>query len=340
MTSINLPTGWTARPPQDSDEQGVVSMLNERTFKLEGRRPYTIEYIRDWWRSPRFSAASDFRVVRDDHNTVAALAAADDRGAPFASIGCIASVHPQYEENQALWDALYAWSLRRVSEIAIQAENDIRVVAAEQVVGSDEVRRAALKRAGFTAVRTMNFMGLDFSEAPPAPVWPDGITWRTADPIADREIIVDTRHEIWMDHWGAIDRPREDRLKSYDRRMEDEGDLFEPSLQVLAFDGDEIAGLAVTRGHRAGDTSKGFIGFLGVRRPWRRRGLGQALLHHAFCQLHQMKRVRVELEVDSENLTGAVRLYERAGMRLFRQTVSYEKEVRKGVDPITRDLAQ
>ena len=53
-----------------------------------------------------------------------------------------------------------------------------------------------------------------------------------------------------------------------------------------------------------------------------------------------MKRVRVELEVDSENLTGAVRLYERAGMRLFRQTVSYEKEVRKGVDPITRDLAQ
>lgn len=42
--------------------------------------------------------------------------------------------------------------------------------------------------------------------------------------------------------------------------------------------------------------------------------------------------------MDAESLTGALRLYERAGMHVIRQVISYEKEIRAGVDLATRSL--
>jgi len=77
------------------------------------------------------------------------------------------------------------------------------------------------------------------------------------------------------------------------------------------------------------------LGCLGVRRPWRRLGLGFALLKHAFRQLHDRGKVGACLGVDAENPTGATRLYESAGMRVARSEAVYEKLLRTG-----RDLAQ
>jgi ribosomal protein S18 acetylase RimI-like enzyme len=67
-----------------------------------------------------------------------------------------------------------------------------------------------------------------------------------------------------------------------------------------------------------------------VRRPWRRRGIALALLHHAFRELAARGKPRAGLGVDSESLTGATRLYERAGMRVVREGYEYERVVRDG----------
>ena len=53
-----------------------------------------------------------------------------------------------------------------------------------------------------------------------------------------------------------------------------------------------------------------------MRRPWRRRGLGLALLLHSFRDFAARGATRVGLGVDAENTTGAVGLYERAGMHV------------------------
>jgi ribosomal protein S18 acetylase RimI-like enzyme len=63
---------------------------------------------------------------------------------------------------------------------------------------------------------------------------------------------------------------------------------------------------------------------LGVRNPWRRRGLGLALLRHAFAELGRLGADRVGLGVDAENVTGALRLYERAGMHVTRRYDTWE----------------
>jgi ribosomal protein S18 acetylase RimI-like enzyme len=74
----------------------------------------------------------------------------------------------------------------------------------------------------------------------------------------------------------------------------------------------------------------GFVNTLGVRRPWRRRGLGEALLQHAFGEFYRRGRKQVGLGVDASSLTGATRLYEKVGMHVAQQVDLYELELRPG----------
>lgn len=71
----------------------------------------------------------------------------------------------------------------------------------------------------------------------------------------------------------------------------------------------------------------GWIFGLGVRRPWRRRGLGLALLRHCLGALYDRGKRRVGLGVDAQSPTGATRLYEKAGMSVYRRNGIYEKDL-------------
>ena len=71
----------------------------------------------------------------------------------------------------------------------------------------------------------------------------------------------------------------------------------------------------------------GWVRSLWVRRPWRKRGLGNALLLNAFRQFHERGERRVGLGVDAESPTGATRLYERAGMRVVEESVVHRTEL-------------
>ena len=84
------------------------------------------------------------------------------------------------------------------------------------------------------------------------------------------------------------------------------------------------------------DPEAGYVGELAVRKSWRRRGLGLALLQHAFRGFKERGKLRAVLHVDSENITGAIRLYERAGMYVDRLFHTYELELRPGEDLTVR----
>jgi mycothiol synthase len=91
-------------------------------------------------------------------------------------------------------------------------------------------------------------------------------------------------------------------------------------------DGDEVAGVLL--GEMLPD--RGWVNDLAVRRPWRGRGLGEALLRHAFGAFYRRGQRTVALGVDSQSLTGATRLYERVGMRVERQYDICEKVLQAG----------
>jgi ribosomal protein S18 acetylase RimI-like enzyme len=99
---------------------------------------------------------------------------------------------------------------------------------------------------------------------------------------------------------------------------------FDPNLWLLAATADdEIAGIALCRVHEA-DSKSGWVSILGVRRPWRRQGLGRALLLESFHRLAACGCERAILGVDASSLTGAHTLYASAGMSVISTFDIYE----------------
>jgi mycothiol synthase len=161
-------------------------------------------------------------------------------------------------------------------------------------------------------------MEIHLEEEPPEPEWPEVVAVRTFAPGGDERAVFEAVEDAFGDVWG---RPR----GTFERFVAmTEG--LDPSLWLLATDGGEIAGVLLGK-IVAGE---GWVDVVGVRRPWRRRGLGLALLRRAFGEYRRRGVRRVELSVDAGSITGAPRLYGRAGMALKTSYVVYQKELPLG----------
>jgi ribosomal protein S18 acetylase RimI-like enzyme len=182
---------------------------------------------------------------------------------------------------------------------------------------------------GMKTIRYGWDMLLDLTEEPPVPVWPEGISIRNIRHPEDTEAAYRADDEAFEDHWGYVETPFEEGFKRW-KHYVFEIRKPDPSLWFLAMDGDEIAGMVSCRMEADDDPDKGWVSVLGVRRPWRRRGLGLALLRQIFGEFYRRGKPRVGLGVDSNNLAGATKLYEKAGMHVQREYVTYEIELRPG----------
>ena len=142
------------------------------------------------------------------------------------------------------------------------------------------------------------------------PDWPRGIVPRAAA-AGDERTFYRVQEEAFADHWGYTSRGYEEWAHIY-------GTLrpFDPELWLVAEERGEPVGIAICEGGREGDEETGWVHVIAVRRPWRGRGLGLALLRWSFSALAARGLRTAALSVDAENTTGAVRLYERAGMHV------------------------
>lgn len=167
-------------------------------------------------------------------------------------------------------------------------------------------------------------MAIDLVAAPESPTLPQGVRLASGNEV-DPRAVWEAGEEVFRDHHGYVpigfDAWRH-VLMAVNRSS--------PDLWLLAFEGNEIAGFCLNALPDGPQGSRGYVASLGVRRPWRRRGLGLALLRKGFALLYERGARRIELDVDADSLTGATRLYERAGMRRQRTTVLHELEIRPG----------
>jgi ribosomal protein S18 acetylase RimI-like enzyme len=83
-----------------------------------------------------------------------------------------------------------------------------------------------------------------------------------------------------------------------------------PETTLLAVDAEGPVAAMIARDRGTG----GYVWAIGVLRRGRRQGLAPALLTRAFAGFAAAGRPHVTLDVDAESLTGATRIYERAGM--------------------------
>ncbi len=189
----------------------------------------------------------------------------------------------------------------------------------------EKERIAAIERLGFVETRRNWVMVRRALDDIPEPEYPDGIIVRPYRIGADDVETHRADNEAFRDHWQHADHPLE-MWQYYVTRP-----AFKPDLSVVAQDSQtgEIAGFCMItindeENARLG-VRRGWLDVLGVRRPYRRQGLGTALILKG---LHNLRDARVDhaaLGCDAENITGATRIYKRVGFTVHRERIIYSK---------------
>ena len=329
-----LPNGYTARPATLDDIDAIASIVNQYAIRLTGEALYPPKYVRRFLTLPGFDLASSSKLVLSPTSSIAGLGLVMDIQPPHVQISGWGFV-PEAEQGKGVGSALHAWIEPRAREAIDKAPDGARVFITQSLFDQDEPGKALLDKHGYQQTRHFWRMAVDLDEAPPEPVWPDGVVVQNVDLRENLETTLRASNEAFRDHYGHVESDFEHQLERQRHNLANDPD-YSPDLSFLAMDGDDIAGVCFCSPQSGTDTSAGYVNSLAVLGPWRKRGLGLALLHHALSVLREKGKVRVALHVDAQSLTGATRLYEKAGMQVDQLTHEYQLELRSGVDLATK----
>lgn len=301
------------------DDLAAVSELIIASDIAEfGEPDYSLEDLRDEWED--YELTTDVWVVTEPSGRIVGYAnVAQNR---YVRLSSEVYVHPEHT-GRGIGTHLVRLAEGRAREFVECAPPDARMVLNNYINGANEAASSLLQCEGYTLARRHWRMQITMDEPPPAPELPPGIVVRTFIRGRDERAVYDAVTESFSDMWGYVAPSYEEFQEKVPRWYGDD-----PTLWFLATEGDEIAGSALCTYF----LEKGWIRTLGVRRPWRKQGVGLALLRAAFGEFYNRGKHEVGLGVDSQSLTGANRLYERAGMRVTRQFDQYQKELRPGRD--------
>lgn len=323
MTTINRAT---LRPYRGADEVPVLVDIWNAMAVADGlpeRRD--VEQLTSWWRTPtpHFDASRDVIVAEVD-GVVRGWAVhrwVDTSDGPRAH-RVFGIAGPSGRELVAvLQDAGEA----RARAVAAEHGDVSREKVLETFANPSQTWRTdELERRGYEIVRWAFEMVRPTLDEIIRPPMPEGLEIR---PVAsDRRSlrrVWDADHEAFADHWGGFDNSEE----AFEDWLQEP--TLDPSLFVVAWDGDEIAGAVLNVVNPAENEllgeQRGWLDSVFVRRPWRRRGLGAALVARSLEVLRDRGMTSAILGVDAENPMGALGLYERAGFVEISREAAWRK---------------
>jgi len=292
------------RPLTVEDAPAVARLIAADEEALRGRpsrvRPSDLEA---WW--ARTDLAGDSWLFEED-------------GAPaavgwfelYGTIGTHVGVVAQGAKGRGLGSALVG----RGEEAAGRCEAE---KIHSWVPPEDAAAVALFEARGYREVRRFYDMAIELDAEPIVPELPAPLVlepYREEDARAFHAAMI----ESFQDHWEWHGTPFDEW---HELRRGQHADADGP-LWFVVRDGDELAAVVRNETNRGGG---GFVGLLGVRRQWRGRGLGKALLYRTFAEFWRRGVPRVSLGVDADSPTGATKLYESVGMEVEAVSAVYEK---------------
>ncbi len=325
VAAAGVPAPFEHVPSSTVGVEEAADFLREVFLAESGRAFMTTDDLANLWSAPYVEPERDFAFVRVPSGALAAASIFLSRP-PHVDPACFGAVDPRYVDA-GLGSALTEWAERRAREGLAQAPPGARVALRVYADAQHDRSVRLLTDHGFAPERYFITMDIAFDGPPPAAGLPAGLVLRefTEDQL---ESGLRARNEAFRDHFGWVERPLDQQLAALRHSMGHP--KFDPSLWWHLYEGDAIvANLWCSPAHE-GDDSVGYVESLGVRKPWRGRGLGRSLLLHAFGEFHRRGKRGAALDVDADSLTGATRLYESVGMREVFRSAAYAKEVRPG----------
>jgi mycothiol synthase len=306
------------RPDATADFDEVLALVQACDRAVYGDSDWTAAELRREWGG--LDLACDAWVAVEDGRIAGTMAVYELGTGRVLADGY---VHPELTGRGA-GARLLAAAEERGLELTREASAESPVTIETAHLVGDPRAPKLLSCRGYARVRTFHRMVLDLTSGDlPAPAWPAGLELRPFDRERDGRRVHAAIEEAFAAEWGH--EPRD--YEAWSERMF-EPEQFDAALWLVVWDGDEVA--AASLDYRGYLGEWGFVRTLGVRPAWRQRGLGLALLHESFRRFAERGETTAALGVDSENPTGATRLYERAGMRILWRADVWRKQLRPG----------
>lgn len=295
---MSLPDGYSVRPASRSDAEVITEMFIEQEVLINGEPESTPEDLFDDWATPGFVIERDTWTVFSGDELVGYCGIVKNIPPDiYAAYGAVRPSHWDRGIGNYLFDVVE----RRAVEIA-----DGPASVRQWVDAKDERAIELLIRRGYEFVRRFWRMDISLEQELPSPGEPEGISIRGFVKGSDERTAHDVLEAAFAEHWGFSPRTYEQAAES---RWE--AGWFHPEMSLVAeADGSMVA--VCINGPRLSD---GYVEDLGVLPDWRGRGVAETLLRRSFSIFKEQGKRRACLNVDSDNSTGAMRLYERVGMR-------------------------
>lgn len=308
--------------------EAVVALMRACEAHEEGEAEMALDDLRGTWERPRFELLRDAWVVEAPEGGVAGYVDVWDRdpGVRYIADGY---VHPGWR-GRGIGTRLVRLAEARVRERLPAVRDDPplrsrspqgerkRVVIRHTVFHGSEESRRLLEREGYSPVAYFWRMVRDMESPPPESSVPEGVTIRTFEEGRDKRAVHALVQEAFSDNADYAPLAFQEWVGFMVER-----ESFDPSLYFLAFAREELVGVALCPRYN----EMGWVRQLAVRRGWRRRGVGRALMERVFAEFYRRGQRRVGLVVESYNRTGAKQFYESLGMHVERQHDRYEKVV-------------
>jgi mycothiol synthase len=292
------------RPYQPTDVDDVTAMLTRIDVEAGRQAALTADLVNDFVGGMVADLATDSRVVFADGCVGAAgFVATPPKGG--YRVDLVGGVLPE-ARGHGIGRTLLGWQLGRAEQIHAAIAADSPWGAHADVSQNDASALALMARFGLAPVRYSFDMVASTTNVGDRPA-PEGVTITPYQ--ADQSHVVYEAHmDAFADHWGFQHRP----FEAWSTLTVDSA-VFNPALSLVATEGTEVAGYLLAYDDAIADQI--YIGQVGVRRPWRRRGLAAAMLAHLLRGAAAAGRATAALDVDAANPTGAVGVYERVGFQ-------------------------
>jgi GNAT superfamily N-acetyltransferase len=187
---------------------------------------------------------------------------------------------------------------------------------------SDQHLLDIVQKHGYSPTRYFEDMKRDLIEIPDYP-FPEGIEVRPAFPSQYRQVW-EADVEAFQDHWGATIPPEENY-----QEWQANKNYFQPYLWQIAWSGDDVAGMVWnfinSTENEKRERLRGYTESISVRRPWRGKGIAKALICRSMKMMKALGMTEVALGVDSQNISGATKLYYGLGYRSYNRSVVLRK---------------
>ncbi|GAA1550301.1 GNAT family N-acetyltransferase [Kribbella lupini] len=303
-TLVALPDGCTVRSPEPGDAEALFAMRAALTTELIGCRDETMADVAEEIVEPGFDRRRDGFLVVGDGNRPVGYGITFGKGDRQVVGIEVRSRAPEV----ATW--LLERTMHRAREMGRECGH-AEITVDTDIYRADEAQRALLAEYGFRIGTTYHQMRIDHSGPVPMPKTPPGVVVRRgALDDAARWTAHETILACFRDQFGFVPRPHEEWVE-----YRSSSATFDWSqMTLLEVDGQAVALRECTDGHLETDDC-GYVATLCVLEAFRGRGLAKYLLHDAFALDAAAGRSGTILNVDTNNPTPALALYESVGMR-------------------------